>query len=357
MITMKYSSVLVACSFFVSLHVSAKENVGIHRNRPALALNKVSAGCPYTQAKTDLDINNVRAKIFTGGDMWWDLAGNAKYEVPKGSGKTSSYAASLWIGGIDGNNQLKVAAQTYRQNGNDFWTGPVSADPATGATDVSLEDCDYYDRHWILTKESVRQYVNTGTAGDAITAEAISSWPGNGDLSKNQLKFLAPFFDANGNGVYEPNGDGSNPLTRDFPYFRDINPDIAQTDYPTDTLTGKPLCKEYLFGDKLLWWVFNDVGNIKTETNSDPIGLEIRAQAFAFQTADAINNMTFYQYQVINRSIVSFDSTYKATGPILIWVIIMMTMRVAMPDWVLVLFTTEMPLTIYRMAMEKTPLP
>ncbi len=32
------------------------------------------------------------------------------------------------------------------------------------------------------------------------------------------------------------------------------------------------------------------------------IGLEIRAQAFEFQTNDAINNCTFYNYQIINRS-------------------------------------------------------
>ncbi|MBK7856762.1 MAG: hypothetical protein IPJ79_19340 [Bacteroidetes bacterium] len=52
------------------------------------------------------------------------------------------------------------------------------------------------------------------------------------------------------------------------------------------------------------------MGGVKTETGSQPIGLEVRAQGFAFATNDAINNMTFYKYQVINRSNVSFDSTY-----------------------------------------------
>ena len=52
---------------------------------------------------------------------------------------------------------------------------------------------------------------------------------------------------------------------------------------------------------RLHWWVFNDKGNIHTETNGDPIGMEIRAQAFAFATNDEVNRMTFYNYELINR--------------------------------------------------------
>ena len=52
-----------------------------------------------------------------------------------------------------------------------------------------------------------------------------------------------------------------------------------------------------LFGDETHWWVFNDKGNIHTETNGDPIGMEIRAQAFAFATNDEVNRMTFYNYE------------------------------------------------------------
>jgi len=34
--------------------------------------------------------------------------------------------------------------------------------------------------------------------------------------------------------------------------------------------------------------VFNDKGNIHTETGGDPIGMEIRAQAFAFTTSKSL---------------------------------------------------------------------
>ena len=42
-----------------------------------------AAGCLPGKSATDLDLNNVRARINTGGDMWWDLQQVAKYFIPK----------------------------------------------------------------------------------------------------------------------------------------------------------------------------------------------------------------------------------------------------------------------------------
>ncbi len=60
----------------------------------------------------------------------------------------------------------------------------------------------------------------------------------------------------------------------------------------------------------LLYGGFNDKGNIHTETGADAIGMEIRAQAFAFATNDEINNMTFYNYELINRGTQTLQDTY-----------------------------------------------
>jgi hypothetical protein len=65
-----------------------------------------------------------------------------------------------------------------------------------------------------------------------------------------------------------------------------------------------------LFGDYTLWWVYNDRGNIHTETDGDPIGMEFRGQAFAFTTNDELNDMTFYNYNIINRSTYTLYNTY-----------------------------------------------
>lgn len=162
---------------------------------PSISFSQSQCNIPVAQA--DLDINNIRTTILVGGDMWWDVA-NAKYEVPKGSGKHSLYAGALWIGGIDEGGQVKVAGQTYRQTGADFWGGPLDT------TDVSItqQKCNDYDRHWKLSKTEVQNFIdNPGAA-----TNAIKSWPGNGEATSNEGMYLAPFVDVNGNGEYDYEG-------------------------------------------------------------------------------------------------------------------------------------------------------
>ena len=89
--------------------------------------NILENGCLPSTSQSELNVNNVRANILGAGDMWWDLD-NGKYEVPKNSDKHSMFTGSLWIGGLDNQGNLKVAAMTYRQDGNDFWPGPLNSD-------------------------------------------------------------------------------------------------------------------------------------------------------------------------------------------------------------------------------------
>ena len=50
-----------------------------------------------------------------------------------------------------------------------------------------------------------------------------------------------------------------------------------------------------------------------TETNAGAMGFDIRAQAFAFATNDEINNMTFNNYRIINKSTFRLTNTYFST--------------------------------------------
>jgi hypothetical protein len=47
-------------------------------------LKETAAGCSPASGFDWLDINNVRARINTGGDMWWDLPGGigSQYFIP-----------------------------------------------------------------------------------------------------------------------------------------------------------------------------------------------------------------------------------------------------------------------------------
>ena len=46
------------------------------------------------------------------------------------------------------------------------------------------------------------------------------------------------------------------------------------------------------------------------KTGGEPIGIEVRAQAFSFATNDEINDMTFYNYELINRGTFTLYETY-----------------------------------------------
>ncbi|RLD44619.1 MAG: T9SS C-terminal target domain-containing protein, partial [Bacteroidetes bacterium] len=268
-----------------------------------------AAGCLPATAATELNLNNVRARINTGGDMWWDLQGQAKYEIPKGSSKTSMFSASLWLGGTDVNGQLKGAFQRYRGNGNDYWPGPLTTD---GKASITADVCKAYDKHFVIFRRDVdnfRLMYNNSEYPDYVVPDIIKDWPANGDVSRGQSQWIAPFVDLNGNNVYEwEQGE--------YPYY-DVNNELckpvkdANGDYYYEpTPEGGILADQVLKGDQTIWWIFNDNGNIHSESRGNAIGVEIRAQAFAFSTNDEINNMTFYTYEIINRSTYRLTQTY-----------------------------------------------
>ena len=162
-------------------------------NQPKVAF------CVPASGSSELNLNNVRARINTGGDMWWDFE-TSKYEIPKGSRKTSMFSASLWIGGLDVNGQLKLAALRYRQVGNDYWTGPLTID---GTAAIDQATCAMYDKHWKITRADVEQFIafKAGlTMPEGYTVpRVIKEWPAHPiDLNPNQSYYLAPFFDKNG---------------------------------------------------------------------------------------------------------------------------------------------------------------
>ena len=267
---------------------------------------KASGGCESARTSTDLNLNNVVARVHTGGDMWWDLQGKAKYEVPKGGGIHALYCSAIWVGGKDANGQLKLAAQRYRQVGIDYWPGPLIISGAEIAS-VSSDICRQYDRHFALSKQDVkdfRDWYNCNTDPecepdpDYSIPEIIREWPAHGPEGGYDYN-LAPFYDMDGDGYYDPNKG-------DFPYFEFANEGITED---PDCLRPRGQAAR-LFGDYTMWWVYNDKGNIHTETGGAAIGFEFRAQAFAFQTNDALNDMTFYNYRIINRSTYTLYNTY-----------------------------------------------
>ncbi|MEA1874592.1 MAG: hypothetical protein U9N51_09230 [Bacteroidota bacterium] len=263
--------------------------------------NRQVASCEPPMASADLHVNNVRARIHSGGDMWWDLWGKPKYEIPKGSGSHSIFAGAIWMGGYDSNDQLHLMAQYFRQGGNDAFTGPlIVSGEEQASTDMTI--CREYDKIFELFRDDVIEFrawwvcsqnPNCNTEEyfpGYVIPQSILNWPAHGPQGGYSY-YLAPFYDVNEDGLY-------NPYDGDFPYY----------EFPEDGITDNPNCLDTrdlapkLYGDQTLWWVYNDAGNEHTETGGEPIGVEVQAQAFAYADQGVLNNQTFYQYNLINRS-------------------------------------------------------
>ncbi len=263
------------------------------------------ASCIASRAETDLNINNVRARLRSGGDVWWN--GNiARYIVPNvdpASGKpevSALFAGAIWLGGYTDGGNLIVAAQTYRQRGNDFWSGPLN--PANGQTDKTT--CENWDRHFRVLGADIdalrSDFLFDGTV-DARPSRGLLGWPAKGNPHFASIygfalpdQDLAPFIDANNDDIYDPM-DGDHPI-------------IEVVDCP-----GRNQKQDYnnpIYADEMIWWVYNDNGNLHTQTSGAAMQMEVQALAFGYRTTNAINNMTFYRYKLLNRNDSRVVNTY-----------------------------------------------
>ncbi len=296
----------IAVLSVISNYMFADKWHGVQSTPPPTT--RATENCDPGKTSTELSINNVRALIHTGGDMWWDFQ-DAFYIVPADGNTSALFAGAIWVGGKDANDQLKLAAQKFRQYGIDYWPGPLITSGPEIAT-VSREICREYDKHFYITKDMVKEFRDWYACTQDVDCDVedqfpaysipdiIMNWPAHGPEGGYDYN-LAPFWDVDGDGYY-------NPLFGDFPYYEFTNEGI--TDDP-DCL--RPRNREpKLFGDETLWWVYNDKGNIHTETGGAAIGMEFRAQAFAFTTNDELNDMTFYNYNIINRSTYTLFETF-----------------------------------------------
>ena len=305
-ITLLLTAALLSTSAFAYKY-AGPEGPGAHNGDDQVTAEPATraAACAPATALRDLEWNNVRALIETGGSMWQNRAtSQASYEVPKGGGVSSLYAGALWMGGISPDQQLKLAALRFR-NGNDFWTGPLTND---GSAEVDSDTCDEYDNFFISTRsdaERHRQYFDCQADPECDMEElfpdgyAIPSYfydyPAHGNTALNQDFYLSPFLDYDGNGFYDPSSG-------DYPWYDFLQEIDCKERRRTDQVP--------LYGDRNFYWIFNDKGNVHSESQGEPIGMEIRAQAFAFSTNDEVNNMTFYNYVLINQGTQTLSETY-----------------------------------------------
>lgn len=223
-----------------------------------------------------LEVNNLKISVQSNGDLHRnsDLT-SVLTECPAGSGLSSIYAQSLWLGGYDENNELSVAANTYRQNGNDFYFGPV-------ATTYNAAYNNRYNNVWHLTRDEIELHINNYSSAGYIIPDNIESWPGNGIVTNGEAQNLAPYEDINNNDLYEPEL-GEHPLIR---------------------------------GDEALFVIYNDDRVSHTESLGNKFGAEIHLMLYAYSNSEDAhhNNVVYSHYEIYNRSeLTNFSNLYVSS--------------------------------------------
>lgn len=249
--------------------------------------------CVESTAQEYIQNSDMKIIFRNGGDMFWDGV-SAQYAVPYVYNDPdqvhATFAAGTWMGGYDPGGNLLLAAQTYRSNGNDYWAGPL--DPAIGTP----SDCTGFDHIWKVQRWAVEQHIadyNNNGIINGPTDLSLLEWPGrNNPHFAGQMGFplpanqdLAPFYDINSDGIYDP-------LDGDYPVFEHGN--------------------QNAIAEEVLWSVFNDNGNLHTQTNGTSLKVEVQQTAYLFTCSNdpLLNKTLFVKHKVISKSALPITDYY-----------------------------------------------
>lgn len=237
------------------------------------------------QASDSITVNNISAGVGAFGNIFDELPPGGyplpHCEFPRGSGKHLNFTAALWLSGYDGSGQLHVAAQTYRIDGSDYWPGPID-----GSAPLSYAESYKWGKVWKVSRSDIDVFRAAVAHDETNTPQSILTWPGKGNsfakgndgYALHITKDMAPFVDVNGNGVYDP-------LAGDYPDIK---------------------------GDQALWCVFNDNGPVHSQSRGKPLGVEVHTMVYGYKRNTLVDNVLFYEYDIINRSANTYTDTRAA---------------------------------------------
>jgi Secretion system C-terminal sorting domain len=249
-----------------------------------------SALTSFAQVSNNLTANNVVA-TFTNNGLFFNNGTVGGFEPIVNGVKQASLLeeAGLWISGLDAGGNLRMSIAF--QGKSDFSSGTL--DPVTGAPSGFLKN-----KIWKVTREEIEQhkadYADNGIIDNPIPA--IFAWPakGNGSFEvfnnglqlPNTPQALAPFFDADWTGTYDP----------------------SNGDYPAIEIR---YCGPVEGAKEICWYVINDAdvpGN--PATNGGRLRVEIQVTAWAYECSAEnapLGNSIFTSLKVINRGSIALN--------------------------------------------------
>ncbi|MBL4752116.1 MAG: T9SS type A sorting domain-containing protein [Flavobacteriales bacterium] len=224
------------------------------------------------EAFEDLDVNKVRARFNANGWDFWDNSVGHAYEVPKGGGKHSIFFAGIWIGGKDDQDNLHLSANRFYSIQN-MYTGPIM-----DSLSYSFSQDSLWNKLWKINKSTIEAHQADWQTPGYTPPEVIRTWPGNGNPLLGQAGHLAPFFDRNGDQLYDP-------LDGDYPEIR---------------------------GDQAVYFIRNDHRGPHDDSFGKILKIEMHGMAYAYDCSEdsALSYTTFINYKIVNRSSNNYFDTY-----------------------------------------------
>jgi len=236
---------------------------------------KTSIQDNYRQVKTQ----TVQANIYPGSTLFFDGVFPGLTSI-KDDNVATLFSMSPWIGGLNADKQLHIAANDYLP--------PELSDYRSGMFNTLSTD---FTRVWATNRDEIRRLREDflmDQSVDSLIPFDLLTWPAKGnphfqynsDFSQIQTDpalFPAPFTDLNGDGVY-------NVYDGDFPIIK---------------------------GDQMTWLVFTDSAK-HARSSGNPLLIDLFVSVYAYDCGQnsVIDGSLFLDVEVVNRSPMLYEDTY-----------------------------------------------
>ncbi|MCR9174086.1 MAG: T9SS type A sorting domain-containing protein [bacterium] len=244
----------------------------------------------FAQGVDYLGHNNTNVTLPRSGNFFYTPGGGPGFEVPVNSGDHMINSMQFYFMGKDVNGTLHASIGGPSQMGQDVFDGPYSSLGNYG----SNYQAAWQDRSWQICQEEIDIYKNWWEAcqgpnqnpNDCVTAQVpsnetlmrIYNWRAHGNTANGEDYYMAPFWDYNMDGAYDP----------------------SEGDYPL------------IKGCCATWRVDNDAADIHTMSGADPLGIEMRYMTYQYRNFGLLNDVTFVEVEIINRSNLTYPEFYYA---------------------------------------------
>lgn len=270
-------------------------------------LGLCAQNCDVPNPPIRFSANNMITYLEASGSMFdGDDFGLATYSTDASIRPPATiFASGLWLGTFDSSRNMKLAASTYGRTIDkyDYYPGPLNFgdpnspwdDPARGS--IPAETCSNWNKVWLVHRSEITAFRQDYADDGQLQGQYpnVLGWPGYGnpsfaayngfDLPSNRPHAkLAPFWDINANGIYEPS-------LGEYPFVK----------------------QSFTTPEMIAWSVFNDAGNAHRATNSQTaIQAEVQQTTWAYNCTEHpwLNDAIFTSYQISNVAIEIADSLY-----------------------------------------------